>query len=191
MEVNGPPPCLIFIGITGAGKSTASIFFEQAFRCQRVPRTTTRLPRSDDEVGVVNCVSFITFLSNDFRYVGWGSDVYKLSAADVGGIRGKQLWPLIELGDPTDAIRCRKHFHPAHVIWLTRAGTENTLRETLRLRNPGHRFDARLESLNEDLVSLQTHRAEYDHVVANDGDIESLKLLLRTLAEGIGCFPRV
>lgn len=184
-------PALIVIGVTGAGKSTLLEWLEQAYRCRRVRRFTTRPQRAGDDSRLVVCVTAISAGPDDFVYAGWGQDSYCIRRTDVDDVWRESNIPLIELGAPQDAFRCQMRFAPARIVWVRRNTDIASLQELLRKRKvTGYQFEERLESLLDDLSELVAFVSAYDAVVENDGNLEALQRKWSAVGNRFGFVPR-
>jgi hypothetical protein len=168
-------PSVILIGLTGAGKSLSLAWIEENYEARRVRRFTTRTPRNDDDPKLVVCVGAIASEVGDFEYEGWGGARYRIAAADVADIRSSGKVPLIELGSPEDALRCKQTFAPAIVVCLSRAAGCAELETLLGSRGMSATDRVmRLGTLVEDRTALEKGAAQYHTMIHNDGTVDDL-----------------
>ena len=168
-------PCIVVIGTTGAGKSLSLELIERSYMAERVRRFTTRSPRKDDDAKLVVHVEQISPEKSSFVYDGWGDTRYCIQASDLIAIRAKFKSPLVELGDPTDAIRFRMQFAPAKIVCLWRDMDAVALEKLFGTRNISEdQKKLRLESLEEDILRLRKGFNDYDFVIQNNSSVDAL-----------------
>ncbi|HEU5122571.1 MAG TPA: hypothetical protein VFW05_00750 [Verrucomicrobiae bacterium] len=142
---------------------------------ERVRRFTTRAPRNDDDAKLVVHVEHIAPERNSFVYEGWGDTRYCIQSSDMIAIRAKLKSPLVELGDPTDAIRFRMQFAPAKIVCLWRDMNVEGLEKLFGTRNISEeQKKLRLESLEEDILRLRISSNNYDFVIQNNSSADAL-----------------
>jgi len=184
-------PVIILIGLTGAGKSLVARLFEETGRAERVARLTTRKLRGDDDPLLVLSVSKIEPADNDFIYHGWNDDMYCIPYSFVFNIIQKQRLPIVELGAFDDANKLKQMLGYAYIVLIERPFDTASIRRTCSERGMSEDdILARIESLTEDYLELETNRQKFDYIIDNQYAVEYLQQRVWQLLDTIAKKPQ-
>jgi guanylate kinase len=184
-------PCLVMIGLSGAGKSISNEWIEHNYCARRVRRFTTRPSRLDDDSSLVIHMDSSAAESNDFVYYGWGNTTYWIRESDILEIQKRQEVPLVELGDPGDALKFREHFKHVSIICLWRNLAIESMKSILTERKMEEaEVKQRISSAQSDLSNLQEKKGQFDLNIYNNENKDVLFNQWKTFLNSLGIAKR-